>query len=121
MTCFQYIKGLIRPIGEGKIRYEFKDLKLKYAKPGEFSVEDLTFTFIRKSTGEEIKIWVKDGVVPEKLPEIINPEIIRKIRAAKATEEEWAEFKAEFGAVQDKFLRNVLKFPQDKLFEFEKG
>ncbi|MFP3974615.1 MAG: coiled-coil domain-containing protein [Dehalococcoidia bacterium] len=122
MNCFHYIKKLIRPVGEnGTGEGEIKtlpsgDLDLKIADPWAFSIEGLSFTFTRKSTGEKIRVGIKDAAVPEKLMDVINPETIRKLRLGEATEEKTAEFQA----AEEEFLTNILELPQDKLFSFER-
>ncbi len=117
MNCSHYIKKLIMPVdanGVGEIKtLRSDDLDLKIADPWAFSIDGLTFTFTRKSTGAKVTVGIKDAAVPEKLMEVIDPETIRKLRLGEATEEKTAEFQA----AEEEFLTNILELPQDKLFE----
>lgn len=122
MNCFHYIKKLIRPVerdstGEGEVKtLPSGDFDLNIADPWAFSIDNISFTFTRKSTGEEITIGIKDAAVPDKLMDVVNPEAMRKLSLGEATEEKTAEFQA----ADEEFLTNILELAQDKLFSFER-
>lgn len=60
--CFEF---LTRAITRPKRKGDFKVIIPEGAKSS--SLKNLAFTFVRKSTGGQIKIWVKQGVFPEEI------------------------------------------------------
>jgi formylmethanofuran dehydrogenase subunit E len=95
---------------------EGREEDFKIVLPGKgFSLENLSFTFTRKSTGEEIKIWVKKGIVPEAMFGISSKWMSEGITAI--TKEEWAQLMA----AKEEFLSKILTLATDQLFKFEKA
>lgn len=77
--------------------------------------DNWSFTFIRKSTGEQIRIHVKEGIFPEGAEGFLN--VRKKVKFEKtATKDEKETFEL---AKQE--LKNIfMNLSADKLFEFKK-
>jgi len=74
--------------------------------------QNYAFTFIQKSTGKEINIWVKEGVFPEGFFE-------KRTKAKFDPAATPAEKKA-FKALVKQVSTKISGLPMDELFEFEK-
>lgn len=104
--CIEFItRAVTRPERKG----DFKVVLPEEAKG--LSLKNFVFTFIRKSTGEQIKIWVKEGVFPVGIFKLKG-----KIVSGKATMEEKKAFELEMMKTRVK----LLKLPLNELFRFEK-
>jgi len=105
--CIEFItRAITRPGRKG----DFKVVLPEGAKG--LSLKNLVFTFIRKSTGGQIKIWVKKVVFPEGIFKLK-----KKIVSGQATMEEKKMFKSEV----KRTIGKLLKSPLDELFGFEKS
>ncbi|RZN41340.1 MAG: hypothetical protein EF813_02720 [Methanosarcinales archaeon] len=78
--------------------------------PMNLTEENFVYTFTRKSTGESVTVSVKDGVLPDELPDLR-----RMCRAGTATPDEKKAFALTRREIKDKFRC----LPMDELFETE--
>ena len=122
---FKIISAL--PTGGSKDAFEFITRVITRNKGEDFKIEiprgtdmkklskdNFTFTFIRKSTNEQIKIRVKEAVFPEGFFELMKN--ARSNIPAIATPDQKRTFKQE----KQKLVNSLLYFlPEDKVFDFE--
>jgi len=119
--CLQYITGSGPKVpdvtSKGELQMilpdgtEITDLSVKNLKKYMVDMDLSTWNFvtIRKSTGEEFEVQVKEGVHPEGFSELR-----KKVKVEKtATPEEIDEFRMQWEAVRDAFLTQ----PDWELFE----
>jgi len=79
------------------------------------SKDNLVFTFIQKSTGEQIKIWLKEEVFPGGAEEFFK--LRKKAKFEKTTT---LENKKAFESAKQELKKALMNLPLDKLFGFEK-
>ena len=119
--CLQYITGTGPKVpdvtSKGELRLilpdgtEVTDLSVKNLKKYmvDMDLGNWNFVIIRKSTGDEFEVQVKEGVIPEAFSELR-----KKVKVEKtATPEEIDEFRVQWEAVRDAFLTQ----PDWELFE----
>ncbi len=99
-----------------KTRKDFELKLLEGTSIADLLLKNWTFTFIRKSTGEQISIWLKKDVFPE------SPKKFFKLRRkARFNESATSEDKEAFKLAKQEFKKRLMKLPLDKLFGFEKS
>ncbi len=99
-----------------KTRKDFELKLLEGTSIADLLLKNWTFTFIRKSTGEQISIWLKKDVFPE------SPKKFFKLRRkARFDESATSEDKEAFKLAKQEFKKRLMKLPLDKLFGFEKS
>jgi hypothetical protein len=119
--CLQYITGTGPKVpdvtSKGELQMilpdgtEVTDLSVKNLKKhmADMDLSTWNFVTIRKSTGDEFEVQVKEGVHPEGFSELR-----KKVKVEKtATPEEMDEFRVQWEAVRDAFLTQ----PDWELFE----
>ena len=80
------------------------------------SMDNWAFTFIRKSTGKQIKVWLKEKVFPGGSEEFFR--LRKKVRFEKtATPEE----KKAFESAKQELKKRLIRLPIDRLFGFRIG
>jgi len=79
------------------------------------SIDNMAFTFIQKSTGRKIKIWVKEKIFPEGTEEFFKLRNKIKYDETATTEEKEA-----FKSGKQRLKKIAISFPIEKLFEFKK-
>ena len=106
--CLDYItKAKTGEGGEG----DFKVILAEGTSIKNLRRENYTFTFIQKSTGRQIKIWVKEGVFPEGFFE--------KRTKAKFDPAATPDEKKAFKALVNEVSTKISELPMDELFEWE--
>ena len=99
-----------------KTRKDFELKLLEGTSIADLLLKNWVFTFIRKSTGEQISIWLKKDVFPE------SPKKFFKLRRkARFNESATSEDKEAFKLAKQEFKKRLMKLPLDKLFGFEKS
>jgi len=96
-----------------------KDFNLKLPEgtsPQNLSIDNLVFTFTRKSTGKQIKIWVKEEIFPIGYKEFFN---LRK--KAKFDKMATPKEKKAFKLAKQELKEIVMSLPVDSLFGFQKN
>ena len=79
------------------------------------SIENWVFTFIRKSTGKQIKVWLKEEVFPGGSEEFFR--LRKKVKfEGTATPEEKEAFKS----AKQELKKAFIILPLDNLFDFKK-
>ena len=119
--CLQYITGTGPGVPDVKSKGELQmilpdgtevtDLSVKNLKKYmvDMNLSNWNIVIIRKSTGDEFEVQVKEGVIPEGFFELR-----KKVKVEKtATPEEIEEFRTQWEAVRDAFLTQ----PDWELFE----
>jgi len=98
-------------------RKKGEDFKLKLPKESDIkniSKDNFSFTFIRKSTNEQIKIWVREEVFPKRYFELMKK--VKFNIPISATPDEERRFKQ----AKQKLIDSLLYFWQaNKIFDFE--
>ena len=79
------------------------------------SIENWVFTFIRKSTGKQIKIWLKEEVFPGGSEEFFRLRKKMKFEGTATPEE-----KETFKSAKQELKKAFMILPPDKLFGFKK-
>lgn len=77
-------------------------------------MDNWVFIFIRKSTGEQIKIWLKEEIFPDESEKFFD---LRK--KVKFEDTATSEEKEKFKAVKQEIKQRFENWQADKLFEFE--
>jgi hypothetical protein len=79
------------------------------------SIENWVFTFIRKSTGKQIKVWLKEEAFPGGSDEFFRLRKKMKFEGAATPEEKEA-----FESDKQELKKAFMILPPDKLFGFKK-
>ena len=107
--CFEFVTRV-------KTRKKGKDFMLKMpAGTGraKFTKDNFVFTFVRKSTGEQVTVRVKEKIIPKDFSMLR-----KKVKFdLTATPEEKKKFKS----VKKEFKNKFLTLPSDELFEISKN